>query len=100
MNKYTAGETLNHIGSHPIRTWQTHIYNSKKELVFIAVGETKEESISNASKILTHPEILNVLSVAGEYIDNLVLRVPTGNARNKVCDFNIKLKTLFDEATK
>lgn len=52
--KYTIGETLNHIGSHPAeRTWQTPIYLNG-QLMFIAIGATQSESKGNAEVVFDY----------------------------------------------
>lgn len=64
----SLSSTMNHIGTHPTRTWQTYIFH-KHELVFIAVGETEEESRKYAKLIAAAPELLEALKLAYDLLE-------------------------------
>lgn len=86
------GGAFNHIGSHPTRTWQVHIYINN-QTAFIAIGATKEEVEENAKLIAAAPELLEALIQISESYKYCVK-----NAENS--EFYINAINAINKATK
>ena|SRR5690349_19292963 len=54
---------------------------------------------ANARLIASAPEMFELLEEVSPLIDEIIHRLPTGNGRNEICDFNIKLKSLLTKIT-
>lgn len=84
--KFTKGEWEIKVGNYP---------NS----YFLQVVVEPHEAEANAKLIAAAPEMLAVLYDAASVLDLAILQTPTGLARERFTELNIKVLTAIQKAT-
>lgn len=56
-------------------------------------------ALANAVLMAAAPSMLKSLQAAQKVIELQILKTPTGEERNKLCDLNIEIQTLIHNAT-